>query len=226
MSNYKQVSQLFQKIRVIRGPKHRLSTFGTSRIAYQLVTDIPGLADRSRLRRGEVTAQKPAIITAQALKEQFLGFGSEAQDYANWLVSHYGEALRGLEYQFKNELSSMTVELVPPDALVKELTKEFDQEGGADKTLIRGTDRLWELSIMKFIVEETLSSFSNNVKELYERGFFEGDSRLRNIREREIRHLFRKAKTDRETIPHLGKKLKEYGLFQQYQDAFFQLLDQ
>jgi hypothetical protein len=79
------------------------------------------------------------------------------------------------------------------------------------------------MGVMKFIVEETLSSFLTNVQELNEHGFFDED-RLTRTRQREIEHLFRVAKKDRSAIERLGSKLKEYGLFEQYQDAFFHLI--
>ena len=77
---------------------------------------------------------------------------------------------------------------------------------------------------MKFIVEETLLSFQSNVQELSERGYFENSGRIENNRTREIKNLFKKATKDKSLISILGKKLKDYGLFEQYQDDFFQLI--
>lgn len=77
---------------------------------------------------------------------------------------------------------------------------------------------------MKFIIEETLASFSANVQELSERGFFEGEKRVQDNQQREIRFLFKNAARDKSALAQLGKKLKEYGLFEQYQDEFFKLL--
>lgn len=224
MFNPTQMKKIFQKIQVVRSPKHRLATFGTSRINYHLVTDVPGLVDRSRLRLGVVMAEKPALITPESLKEQFLGFGDDAREYINTLVNHYGKALRGLEYQFRNEIVSTRIELSPPDSFTQQLSKDFEGSEDYDHVLIRGTDKMWELSVMKFIVEETLSSFATNVQELHERGFFDGDDRLHLRRRREVENLLRIAAKDRSVIPALGAKLKEYGLFERYQDSFFKLI--
>ena len=82
----------------------------------------------------------------------------------------------GLEYQFRNEPLSTRVELSSPDSMISNMTKSFDgATANFNTAIIRGTDKLWELSIMKFIVEETLASFSTNVQELKDRGFFEGE---------------------------------------------------
>jgi len=224
MPNYAQLKKGYKNIKVIRPPKYRLSTFGNSEIRYTLVTDVAGLLDRSRVRYGLVTAERPAILTPHTLKERFEGFGSKGRQYAEWVASQYGDALRGLEYQFRNEPHTSKVELEPPDSLLRRLAQEFDQEGDVRKTLIRGTDKLWELSLMKFIVEETLSSFASNVQELQDRGFFEGEFKDVNRQRREIKHLIGKVKHNKSLLPKLGTKLKEFGLFEEFQDEFFKLL--
>ena len=216
---------MLEKIQVVRAPKHRLATFGASRIDYQIVTDVAGLPDRSRLRTGLVIAERPSIITAEALREQFQGFSSDARKYVDALVTQYGEALRGLEYQFKNEPVSSRVELKPPDQFVLDLARDFDRSGGYNQAVIRGSDRLWELSLMKFIVEETLSSFASNVRELQDRGFFNAEEKETKRRQSEIENLFRAAQLDRKAVPVLAAKLKQYGLFEAYQDRFFKLVN-
>jgi hypothetical protein len=223
MASFSRFRKIFEQIQVVRAPHRRLATFGESAISYLLVTDVPGLSDRSRLRSGQVRAERPALITSQKIKERFSGFGEESLDYVNWLTSRYGDALRGLEYNFKNETESTKLELLPPDALVHRLTNESDETGESRPAILRSSDHLWELSIMKLIVEETLSSFASNMQELTERGFFDQEPRTRGRREREIQTLFDRAKTDRSTVALLGRKLKEYDLFEKYQDAFFGL---
>lgn len=216
--------KLLRQIQVLKAPKYRLSTFGTSKIDYVLVTDVPGLPDRSKVRMGHVTAEKPLIITPQSLKERFVGFGDESKELADRMISHYGEALRGLEYQFQNEPSGTRIELATPEQLTKELAKDFEGENAYRRALIRGTEKYWPLSIMKFIIEETMASFSHNVQELQDRGFFEGDKRLQDQHRREIKHLFEVAGRDKKAVELLAKKLKEYELFDEYQDSFFRLI--
>jgi hypothetical protein len=224
MANYTQLRKIFRQIQIVRAPRHRLSTFGASQIQYQLVTDVPGLPDRARLRLGQVTAERPALITPQTLKERFHGFGEKGPDYAEWLGRQYGDALRGLEYNFRNDPFTSRVELASPDALMSNLTRDFDRSDDYRTTILRGTDKLWEMAIMKFIVEETLSSFATNIQELHERGLLEPERASQERRHREIRALLQNARRERSLVPALGKKLKEYGLFDQYQDEFFRLI--
>ncbi len=213
----------FKDIQVVRPPRHRLATFGSSQISYTLVTDVPEYPDRSRLRRGLVKAERPQIITSKNILERFQGFGEEAKEYANWLTTHYGEALRGIEYQFKNEPVSSKIELGRPDQVVLDLAKDHDRNDEFLNALIRGSEKVWELSLMKFIVEETLTSFQTNFHELKERGYFDSDKEADKKHRKEIIFLIQKAQADSSFVPHLAGKLKEYGLFEDYQDQFFQL---
>jgi hypothetical protein len=225
MNQTQKMKKLLQQIQVVRAPKHRLATFGVSRIEYKLVTDVSGMGDRCRLRSGVVTAEKPSLITPQTLQDRFSGFGDDSKELSDLMTKQYGLAFMGLEYQFRNEPISTRVELSAPDAFMSHLVSDFDRAtANFNSTLIRGGDKFWELSVMKFIVEETLASFSSNVQELKERGFLDGENRQEARQRREIEHLFAVAKKDRGAISALGKKLKDYGLFDEYQDAFFRLV--
>lgn len=224
MNEFIQFQKIFKSLEVLRPPKHRLSTFGSTKIDYTLITDVPDYSDRSKIRTGSVTAERPLIITAQNLKEKFLGFGDEAKPLMDLISSQYGESLQGLEYQFRNESYGTRIELQSPKKLAKEMTKSFDQESTYRHALLRGVDQYWQLSVMKFIIEETMASFSSNLQELKDRGFFEGETRIENRQHREIKNLFSIARKDKAAIPTLANKLKSYGLFEEYQDQFFGLV--
>jgi hypothetical protein len=224
MNQFTKFKRFFKESQVVRPPKHHLATFGSTSIEYILVTDVPGFTDRSRLRFGDVTTQKPAIIMPHTLSEKFEGFGDGANEYINWLVSQYGEALSGLEYQFKNNTTSHRIELSSPEETVRKLTREFDRSNPVRQALLRGPDKMWEITLLKFVIEETLASFSTNMQELSERGYFDKGAQAVHIQKRKIESLFKKARQDKSIINELGKTLKESHLFEEYQDRFFQLL--
>ena len=90
--------------------------------------------------------------------------------------------------------------------------------------IIRGPDQAWQISLMKFIVDECLASFADNLKELDEHGYFDNPEKVLKDRNREIERLLIKAGKDPSIIPTLGKKLHRYGLFKEYEDRFFRLI--
>jgi hypothetical protein len=172
-----------------------------------------------------VAAQRPQIITARSLRDRFQGFGPETGEMAEALLGHFGESLRGLEYSFQNEPMTTRIELKTPEAFLKVLAERHDADGGFQTAVIRGPEQQWELALMKFIVEETLSSFASNVRELSERGFFDSGDEVLRRRHQEIRMLLARAQSDKSLVSTLASKLKEYDLFDIYQDQFFRLVN-
>src|ERR1017187_8306420 len=99
-----------RRTRILKPPKHAIATFGPTTLRYVLLSLVPGQPDYCRLREGEVTAQRPAILTPEFWKNQFEGFGEETGAYRDQMEKVYGEALRGLEYAFRNNLRNTSLE--------------------------------------------------------------------------------------------------------------------
>ena len=69
-----------------------------------------------------------------------------------------------------------------------------------------------------------MASFSDNIRELDEHGFFDTPESDLDARKKEIEKLFHSARRNRASVPVLGRKLHQYGLFKEYEDKFFRLL--
>src|SRR3954471_14667985 len=98
------------RTKILRPPQHTLATFGTSSFHYVLLSEIPETEKQCRLREGRVTAQRPQIITPDLWRKRFEGFGEESENYKQVMDQLFGDALRGLEYTFKNDLERTSVE--------------------------------------------------------------------------------------------------------------------
>lgn len=216
--------QALDATRILRPPKHRLATFGTTTMNYVLVSLPPGDVKASRIREGAVTAERPQILTPDLIRERFSGFGEEGAQYQEHLQRLYGVALRGLEYRFRNELQQTSVEQTPLPDVIERVKRSLDERDLPRTALIQGPDDHWSLGIMKFILDMTLSSFSGNIKELDERGFFNPEERQERRTRAEIEQLFAATMADRTRIPALANRLRESGLFSDYEDRFFALV--
>lgn len=215
---------LMRKTRILRPPKYTLATFGTTTLRYVLLSTPSEMQNACRLREGQVTAQRPKILTPGVLQERFQGFGEDADQYQRHLNQAYGEALRGLEYTFHNDLKSTTVESAPLEEMADRMRKSMDAEDAPRSALLAGPDRHWPLAIMKFIVDTSFRSFPANVQELDERGLFSPERQEETRRRREVERLFQKAQTDSTNIQPLARFLKDNGLFKEYEDRFFALV--
>jgi len=217
-------TEALRRTRIIKPPKLTIATFGTTTLHYVLLSLVPDQPDVCRLREGEVTAERPRILTPEFWKNRFEGFGEDARSYHEEMEKAYGEALRGLEYSFRNDLKATSLEHARLPEVADRTKKVMEQEDAPRTALLEGPDAPWAISIMKFIVDTSLRSFPGNVRELDERGLFDPQNR-QDVRERfEIEKLFQEAQRDRTKIPVLAERLKRGGVFADYEDRFFALV--
>ena len=206
--------------KILRPPRHMLSTFGNTTLQYVLLSEIPDMENHCRRREGRVTAQRPQILTADLWRKRFEGFGEETDAFKEWMERLYGDAFRSLEYTFKNELDKTSLEKSPLRDVAERASQVLSQED-ARTALLQGPDSAGSLSIMKFIVEMSLRSFPTNVRELNERGLFEPEKREETRQRQRVEALFQEARQNPAAIKKLGEFLKETGLFADYEDRFF-----
>jgi hypothetical protein len=213
-----------RKTRILKPPKHAIATFGTTSLRYVLLSMVPDEPDYCRLREGDVTAERPKILTPDFLKNRFQGFGADAESYQEEFEKTYGDALRGLEYTFRNDLRNTSLEHASLPEVADRTRKIMEQEDAPRTALLEGPDGPWSLSLMKFIVDTSLRSFPGNMRELEERGLFEPEKRKETRERFDVEKLFQQAQADRTAIPKLGERLKQTGLFADYEDRFFALV--
>jgi hypothetical protein len=217
------IRRLLQETRLLRAPKRLLDTFGSTRIEYHLVSPVEDLPDKTRLREGRIVSERPKILTPQTLRERFEGFGEEAREFADWLCREYRGVLRALEYQFKNEDLHTRVLGQAPRQTARRIQDELDERGVADAAVILCPDAAWSLAVMKFTLDEASRSFPTHLKELESRSLFDPKNAESRRRRAEIEELFPSASIDPDARRALGHKLREYGLFNEYEDKFLSL---
>src|SRR5438552_16776931 len=110
MKNDSFFREALKRTRIIKPPKHAISTFGTTTLCYVLLSRVPDQPDYCRLREGEVTAERPKILTPEFWQNRFEGFGEEAANFHKEIEKAHGEALKGLEYSFRNDLKNTSLE--------------------------------------------------------------------------------------------------------------------
>lgn len=168
----KLIARYLRETRLVRAPKHLLATFGATRIEYHLVSPIAGTPGKTRLREGLVVSERPKILTPDALKERFEGFGDDAEAFRDFLDARYAELLRALEYKFRNEGQRSTVVASPPQETSDRIVADVEARDLPQAAVIATPDAAWSLALMGFTLEEARRSFPTNVKDLDRRGLF------------------------------------------------------
>ena len=213
---------------LIRPPRQNLATFGTTDIHYYLLTqpvytELMSKEEETVVREGRVIAERPKIITPYYLMNLFNGF-EHGKEYADYLIRNHGLHEPGLLYRYRNEPAETNVLSSPMEAVVHNISQKIDREQNPLATIIKGIDELWDISLMKFIHDITQRSLTGNVMELGVRGFLDIDSggiprHTRHL----IEQLFREAMNERAKVSELEAELRQWGLFDEYEDRFLDL---
>lgn len=211
--------------RVILAPRQTLETFGATTIRYHLISELMDEANKVRVREGKVVSERPQIITPRQMASQLLdGFGDQAREYAEWLQSH-NEMVRILRYglQFRKDEISQEIVSDSIDAVSERVTDTVS--GGQDPltTVLIGADEMWEVSLLKFLVDYIEHSAPGNIQDISQRAREEAYYRNAQARQ-EIEDDFRRAAVDPSHVKPLGAKLRRNGIFEQYEDRFYALV--
>ena len=224
--NDERIQDAVRHTEILRPPKRRLSTFGTTNIYYYLVTE-PAYSEfvkdtaETVIREGRVIAERPRIVTPYYLS-QLEGFSPDAKRYFEALIKAHGPNAPGLFYTYKNEPKELTIVSDNLLSVVNKLNAEIDKRGDPLTSIIKGEDELWDVSLMKFIYEMTRSSLRDNLGQMEARGLLDidasgipADARIR------IEELFKKVSRGEIEPRELKDELDRWGLFEEYEDRFF-----
>lgn len=217
------IARFLKETKIVRSPKQVLSAYGTTRLRYHLVSPIDMTEDKTRVREGFVVSERPLILTPEALKERFEGFGSESSDFTRWLSEQYQDLLRALEYKFCNKDFQARVLQDNSKAVMGRIQDDLAARSVQDTALISCPDAAWSLAIMKFTLDEASRAFPSHMRTYEEHGLFDPGAAGAKRQRREIESLFKLADSSPEARSTLGAKLKEYGLFAEYEDRFLAL---
>ncbi|MDD5657692.1 MAG: hypothetical protein PHF00_10620 [Elusimicrobia bacterium] len=211
---------LLKRVEVLRAPKRALATFGATTMPYHLVSPVEELENRARLRRGRVVSRRPQILTPDSLAKRWQGFGRQSSQFAELLSEAYRDLLRALEYNFKNEDLRTRVLSSSAKEVCERIVADLEARGDRDEAVVRCPDGAWGLALMKLTLDEAARAFPVNVRDLERRGLFDPAGHEAARRRREIEELLARARRDRSVLEPLGRKLRQYGLFEEYEDKF------
>ena len=221
--------EVMKNTQVVLTPKSLISIYNQTKVRYHIVTepsyqeDSHKYSEESVIRHGVVTAQNPKVITSDFLY-RMSGFGDEAKSYLKELNKVFDRNEPALLYSYKNE--STDLEIVSGNPFeVSERIKNRLVNKSDNHTVIRGVNSLWDVSLFKFIFDYTKQSSKANFDELNKSGLLEIKNGIPSSERKRIEGLFKLAKEGKVRFEDVHKELDEWGLFEEYQDQFFSILN-
>ncbi len=218
------IRQIAENTQVLRAPRQSLATFGTTAISYYLVTEpiygeLLGETRETVVRHGRVTAERPQIVTPFYLLRLFHGF-EHGEDFAQHLLEAYGANSPGLMYSYRNELEDTSIVSDPVSAVAQRLADDLERQGEGMAAVIQGVDHLWDVSLMKFIFDLTISSLGQNVADLAHSGLLGMEGGLPRAARARIEEMFAGVARGQMNPTELKAELDRWGIFKEYEDRF------
>lgn len=221
--------EAIENTHVIRPPRQALATFGTTMVRYYLVTapsyqdlDVPYGAEEAVIREGVVRAERPQVVTPYYLLRHE-GFGENAERYLQNLIDEFGPDQAGLMYRYKNEGAETSIVTGSVSDVTQKIIDRLDREEKPLEAVIRGSDDLWDASLMKFIYELTSQSARANVSEMHSRGLLQMDGGVPREARQRIEWMLQEARRGNLEPAEVHRELERWDLFDEYQDRFLKL---
>ena len=207
--------------KLVTTPTSKLETFGDTIVNYSLICEDMDNVNKICIKEGQIKALKPTIITPDILGKLNLNdFGSDANEYAEWLKNNAKE-LNIMQYGFsiyKQEIKEYFI-TDNIDNVVERVKKEKEKENDPLSAIIIGVNSPWEVCLLKLVVDLVQKSAQGNFNQLKKHS----SKNNTNIYDK-IDNEFVFASKDPSRINNLAKLIKQNGLWKQYEDRFFALV--
>jgi hypothetical protein len=214
------IQEAMQKTELIRAPKRRLATFGSTTMEYYVVTELT--EQMSAVRDGQVLAERPRIVTPYYLLH-VEGFSEGARRFLG-MMAQQNPHEAGIFYTYKNEPHSMNVVSEPLGVVVGNLSARLESEDRPLSAIMRGVEDVWDLAVMMFIYDLTRRAAGGNYADFQRHGLLNMDeSGLPAAARQQIELLFAVAREDRSRASELVTELNRWGVYQEYEDRFLAL---
>jgi hypothetical protein len=168
------IQYAIENTKVLHEPDRRIDTFGSTQFEFQLVSELMDEINATRIRTGQITAEKPLILRPdpESMADfDFDGFGPQGQAFGNFLRENLHK-LAVLKYGFRFKMDDMQEEIVhePIDQVCDKLKEALRISGKPMNAIIQGVDESCEISLLKFTVEMIEKSQKINIFDFHRRG--------------------------------------------------------
>jgi len=236
----KRIQYAFENSKILKWPKQLLSSFGSSEIHYHVLTE-PVYQEFTKgntetvVREGTVSWHQPQLLTPEYIL-RIEGFSDEARNALSALADEMPDLASILyRFHFKREVDSMNFVSGNLETVADKIARDIDKRGDNLSAIIQGVGDLWDISLSKFILDMmTKSARQSHFPELKKRGLVSYNQFGQHVvardkqgiplvAKRKIESIFEMVKKGDMEPKDLKRELDRWGLFEIYQDRFFDL---
>lgn len=157
---------------ILHEPARRIDTFGATRFKFIMISQLMDNVSQTRIRKGEMQAQKPQLITPSGYNEVGLeGFNDKAKEFIEMLRSK-GMEPSIFQYGFQFKRSDAASEILNEQfENVKDRAIETARaEGDPMLAVIECVDDAWEIGLLKFSIDMVKKSSEINAFDFKRKG--------------------------------------------------------
>lgn len=230
-----------EQTEILKPPEQLLATFGSSIVYYYVLTEplylklVKKKKAETVIREGKLTWGKPRLLTPYYMFK-VEGFSGEARAALEMLAGenpNLAAVLYNMEY--KKELEKMSIVSNSLVSVAGKLSDEINRKNEPLSAIIKGIGELWDVSLVWFIHKMIENSFYfSQLPDLTKRGLIKpgrfGQPVITKDRfgipltaRNEIEQMFTLVKKRVLEPSKLKQELDRWGVFEEYQDRFFNL---
>ncbi len=205
-------------------PPKLLETFGETLVHYLVAAEDPDNPAQVHLHDGVVTAERPRIITPQYYRQRVVeNFGPDAQKYFDEVLAKDTTA-RFLQYGLKFSKQEYHTQVVSGNLheIAEQAAKDAQDNLHELRGVVIGINDTWEVSLLYFITQLVQRSLPYHARDIAQRGLLDLQDGVPAAVRQEIEADLLNC-TTLESARNLGAKLRDYGLFEQFEDRFYEV---
>ncbi|MDZ4742090.1 MAG: hypothetical protein SGI98_01565 [Verrucomicrobiota bacterium] len=228
MPSEEDIQYAIANTQIILAPKKKLETFGQTVIRYSFISEKMDSVNEISVREGRIHAEKPQLITTAYFENMMLeGFGDEARGYVDWLKSHFNDlAFLKYGFRFRKETNQEYILHEPLAEVINKVKAEVENRNDPLSAVIQGTDDAWEICLLKFTTDFIRQSSSSNFSDLQKGHKLALIGGIPQGIADEIDEDIAQVGDSPDKLRALADKLRRYGLFENYEDKFYELVRQ
>lgn len=241
MKSEERIKQALEETEILKAPDSLISSSESTTLNYYVLAEPAYLevfeneGPETKIRKGKITWDKPKLLTPDYILKME-GFSDEARK-ALQMIARRNPDLAGLLYKmkYKKEFENTSTVGAGIEKTFDRLKKEIDEEEDTLNVIIKGTDELWDVSLMKFVQELILkSAYFSQLPDYTNKGLIRRDESgtpvvTRNLEglpiaaREEIEEMFDEVERGDLKPVKLKKELDKWGVYKAYEDRFLDL---
>lgn len=242
MEMQEKIKFALENTEILAQPRELLSTYESTTVHYYMLS-IPFYLEfegkkpdaETVVREGRITWQKPRLITPGYIM-RMEGFSEEARKALEMIaVENADIAMLLYNLKFVKDYDSMEIVSNSIEEIKRKIEADIEKKQNPFCAIIKGIDEFWDVSLTKFIYELMIkSAYYSNMPEYSRRSYLDispsghtvlsrDKSGIPVLAKNEIESLFKKYKKGLIDARTLKDEIDRWGLFEYYQDRFFNL---